>query len=648
MTKILPAIILTFSQIAYTAAVQAGTGPVAAVPTPQTTQTETPRDRVFHGVMTLDVDASDTVHKIIRVRQSIPVQKSGNMVLLYPEWETTSHAATQTVADLAGLNIMAGDTKLEWQRDAVNPYAFHIIVPKTARELKLDFQILPASRGLSPDILKLQWSKLALYPAGWYLRNIASTASLTLPKDFQFATSLDSDAVSDNKISFKQTSVDKLMDAPVYAGRYFKRVELTPAGAAVPVRLNMLGDSEAAVAITPEFLARYQSMVAAVPKLFKGQPYPHFDFLVTLSDQIFSGGGAEHSESTEINLPADFFANADAQLRIASLHPHEYAHAWNGRYRQPADLWTPNLNMPMRGSLLWMYEGQTEFWGRILTSHLGFMTRQQSLDALAMDAAFVSARVGRQWKSLQDSTIDPIYMAGGKASVRWRDWQRREDYYVEGVMLWLDVEMLMRERSSGKVGLADFAGKFFGGGKANSTISTYTFADICKGLNQLVPYDWAGYFTTRLQAHDASHALNGLARSGYRLIYTDEPTDYFTKMEVDAGATDFSHSLGLTINSKGVVNSVTWEGPAFRAGISLGARLLNVGKEAYSDTVLKQAIKAAAISKEAIELTLMADGKTRTVSINYTGSLRYPRLERIPGTVDKLEGLLSLPVYVGG
>ncbi|MFZ6657176.1 peptidase M61 [Undibacterium sp. TJN19] len=645
MTKILPAFIFTLSQIAFSQPVQAGTGPRPAAPTPQI---EAPRDRIFHGVMKLDVDASDTVHKIIRVRQSIPVQKSGDMVLLYPEWETASHAATQTVADLAGLSIMAGNTRLEWQRDTVNPYAFHITVPKNARELRLEFQILPASRGLSPDILKLQWSRLALYPAGWYLRNIASTASLTLPKGFQFATSLDSDAVNGNQISFKQTSVEKLMDAPVYAGRYFKRVELTATGAVVPIRLNMVGDTEAAIAITPEFLAKYQAMVLAVPKLFKGQPYPHFDFLVTLSDTVFSGGGAEHSESTEINLPADFFTNADAQLRIASLHPHEYTHAWNGRFRQPADLWTPNLNLPMRGSLLWMYEGQAEFWGRILTSHLGFMTRQQSLEALAMDAAFVSARVGRQWKSLQDSTIDPIYMAGGKAAVRWRDWQRREDYYVEGVMLWLDVEMLMRERSSGKTGLVDFAGKFFGGGKATSAISTYTFADICKGLNKLVPYDWAAYFTTRLQAHDASHVLDGLTRSGYLLIYTDEPTDYFTKMEADTGATDFSHSLGLIVNGKGVVNSVTWEGPAFQAGISLGTRLLNVGKEVYSDVALKQAIKAAAVSKEAIALTFMADGKPRTVSINYTDSLRYPRLERIPGTIDRLDGLLSLPVYVGG
>ncbi|MFZ6721939.1 peptidase M61 [Undibacterium sp. Ji49W] len=645
MNKILPALVLTFSQLAMAQAASVNTGPRPVAPMPQI---EAPRDRVFRGVMKLDVDASDTVHKIIRVRQTIPVQKSGAMVLLYPEWETASHAATQSVADLAGLLIMAGDTRLEWQRDAVNPFAFHISVPKNVPELRLEFQILPASRGLSPDILKLQWSKLALYPAGWYLRNIASNASLSLPRDFQFATSLDSDRVDGNQVSFKQTSFEKLMDAPVYAGRYFKRVELTTAGAKVPVRLNLVGDSEAALAITPDFLSKYQTMVTAMPRLFRGQPYPHFDFLVSLSDVVFSGGGAEHSESTEINLPADFFNNSDAQLRIASLHPHEYAHAWNGRFRQPADLWTPNLNMPMRGSLLWMYEGQTEFWGRILTSHLGFMTRQQSLDALAMDAAFVSARVGRQWKSLQDSTIDPIYMAGGKSSVRWRDWQRREDYYVEGVLLWLDVEMLMRERSSGKKGLADFAGSFFGGSKVNSITSTYTFADICKGLNHIVPYDWAAYFTTRLQAHDAGHALDGLTRSGYRLIYTDEPTDYFTKMEADAGATDFSQSLGLTVNSKGMVSSVTWEGPAFRAGISLGARLLNVGKEAYSDTVLKQVIKAAAVSKEAIELTFMADGKTRTVSINYTGSLRYPRLERIPGTVDRLESLLTSPAHIGG
>ena len=602
-----------------------------------------PRDIAFKGQIKLQVDATDSVHKILRVRETIPVQRPGAMVLLYPQWETGSHSPTQEAAPLAGLVIKAGQQRLDWQRDTANPYAFHIDVPAGARELQLEFQHLPATSGaklMSRDMLTLPWQKVVLYPAGWFSRNISVQAELTIPDGYQFATSLETAQASADRITFKPASLEDLVDAPVYAGRYFKRIELT-AAPATPVRLNMFGDTAAALDLPPELIAKFATLASAVPQLFRSQHYRHFDFLMSLSDVLPSGGGVEHQESTEINVSANYAHDAGEQVFMANLVAHEFIHSWNGRTRQPADLWTPNLNMPMRGSLLWVYEGQTEFWAHVVSARTRLRSLQQSLDALAVDAALMANRPGRAWKSLQDSTVDALYMP--TKPVNWRDWQRREDYYAEGVLLWLDVDMLLRELTGERKSMLDFAAVFFGAGQNSRAITTYTFADICKTLNRIAPYDWSGYFSQRLQAHDDLHLLDGLQRGGYRLVYTDQPTDFFLQHEADLGGTDLSMSLGLVIGKKGAVKSVAWEGPAFKAGISLGARLLTVSGQPYTDELLKQAIRDAATSHQPIVLSFDADGATRTASVPYFGALRYPRLERMHGTPDRLQRLLAAP-----
>ena len=601
-----------------------------------------PRDIPFKGEMTLRVDATDQVHKILRVRQTIPVQGKGKMVLMYPQWETDSHSATQELVGLAGLMVKAGGRRVEWLRDGGDPYAFHIDVPAGAGELELEFQFLSPTAGnvlMSRDMLTLPWQKVALYPAGWFIRNIPVRAQLKLPAGFRYATSLETAAVEGQLVAFEPTTFDNLVDAPVHAGRYFRTLDLAP-GAARPVRLNMIGDNDAALAIPPALLDKYRALAVALPRLFRSQHYRHYDLLLTLSDILPSGGGREHRESSENNLALDFFTRPDAHLPMADLIVHEYAHSWNGRFRQPADLWSPTMNQPVRGSLLWVYEGQTEFWGRMLAAQLGLRSRQQSMDALAVDAANAEARTGRRWKSLQDTTNDPLYMPGRR--MQWRDWQRREDYYGEGVLLWLDIDMLLRELTGDRRSLADFAGAFFGGGGNALATSTYTFADVCKTLAAIAPYDWAGYLDTRLRAHDDGHLHDGLARAGYRLVYTDEPTEYFLQYEdFNSGGMDLSASLGLTVGNKGVVKTVAWEGPAFGAGVGIGAKLTTVGGQPYTDDALKQAIKAAAATKQPIALGFEADGQPQTVLIPYYGSLRYPRLERLPGKPDRLARLLA-------
>ncbi len=598
-----------------------------------------PQDKPFDGKISLEVDATDTVHKVFRVHERIPVQAAGPATLLFPQWELDSHAATGSVASLAGLVMHAGSVRLEWQRDTADPFAFHVDVPAGTVAIDLDFQFLaaPSPRQgamlMTPDMLDVQWQNLLLYPAGWFARDIAVQATLTPPAGFQAGTSL-AVAGTGASLSFKAVPLDTLVDSPVYARRYFRRFALD-GGSKPPVFLDVMAGKAEELAIAPKRLATLCAMLQQARGPFPSPPFASYNFLVALSDALPGPGGSEHLQSSEIVLAEDFLTHDDAYLVDQDLLAHEYVHAWNGRYRQPADLWAPDFNTPVRDSLLWVYEGQTEFWGRVLAARSGLRTRQQTLDALAVDAAVAQARTGRAWKSLQDSTNDPLFMPGH--SVPWRDWQRREDYYGEGVLLWLDVDTRLRQQTGGRRSLDDFARAFFRG--PDHAVSTYTFEDVIAGLQEIAPYDWAAFLRHRLDTHDSDGLLDGLQRGGYRLVFTDTPTAYFISTEQDNGGADLSYSIGLSVNDTGVLRSVAWDGPAFRAGLSVGARITSVGGHGFTLDTLKAAVRAASIAQ--VRVGYMMDGDARETVIGYRGPLRYPRLERIANTPALLDDLLA-------
>lgn len=616
------------------AAAQVGVGPVAPASPPAL---PIPQDKAFDGRITLAVDAVDTDHQVFSVHETIPVQQSGDIVLLYPQWETGSHAPTASVAELAGLVAHLDGKRSEWRRDAANMHAFHIAVPDGARSITLDFQFLAPARDslLRPDMVEVPWQRILLYPAGWYVRDIPVLATLKLPDGLRPFTSLALERSQGGTLTFAPVMLEQLVDAPVYAGRYTRQIPLTT-GTAKPVRLDLLADAPGDLAIPAVELGRMQALVTQTLAVFGPGPYRHYDAIVSLSDVLNPGGGIEHAEEGENNLPAAYFHDTGQQLNNRDLIAHEFVHAWNGRWRMPADLWSPTFNQPVDGSLLWVYEGQTEFWGRVLAARAGLRDRQQTLDKIALDADVVANRRGRSWKTLQDSSNDAVYMAGHR--VAWRDWQRREDYYPEGVLLWLDVEARLRELTGGRRGLDDFAQHFFKTGNGPETTRTYTFADVCAALDAVVPADWPAFLTRHLQSHDTSDAMAGLARAGWKLIYTDVPTATFRQDELAAGASNLDDSIGLRIDGQGQVKSVQWDGPAFRAGLSPGARVVEVNGKPFSTCALLHAVNAS--TSHALNVEFEDGGRKRVVSIPYTGGLRYPHLERIAGTPDRLSPLL--------
>jgi predicted metalloprotease with PDZ domain len=423
----------------------------------------------------------------------------------------------------------------------------------------------------------------------------------------------------------------------MFAGRYFQTIDLDPGGRRPPVRLNVMADRPDLLKASPEQIEAHRRLIRQADRLFGARQFDRYDFLLALTERM-GGIGLEHHRSSENGTVTNYFTEWGKSAPARDLLPHEYTHSWNGKFRRPADLWTPTYSEPMRNSLLWVYEGQTQYWGYVLSGRSGLLSRQDALDALAMTAAAYEHRVGRNWRELSDTVHDPIVAA--RRPNPWTSWQRSEDYYSEGQLVWLDVDTLIRERSGGRRSLDDFARAFFGLKEGDYTPVTYTFDAVVAALNKVEPYDWASFLNQRVNEIAPKAPLDGLARGGYRLVYGDTPTDYWKNNEARRKIVDLTYSLGLTLNPEGRIVSVQWDGPAFKAGLAVSARILAVNGMAYEADRLKEAITAAKTGAP-VTLIVASGDFFRTVTLEYRGGLRYPRLERIAGTPARLDQIYA-------
>ena len=610
-------------------------------PAPPTPPIAEPRDVAYPGQITLAVDARDVTRRIFQVRETLPVAGPGPMVLLYPKWLPGTHSPSGPLDQLAGLTITANGQQVAWTRDPVEAYAFHIDVPAGVSNLELAYQYLTPTEGrvgrimATPEMLNLEWNTVALYPAGHFSRDITYRPSVTLPSGWKFADALDGASRQGDVVSFAPVALNTLVDSPMMAGRYFKQVELS--ATPVPVRLNIVADRPEDLVATPEEIQAHRNLITQAYALYGSHHYDHYDFLLWLSDEM-GGEGLEHHRSSEDGTEPGYFTDWSTSAPERDLLAHEFTHSWNGKFRRPADLWTPNFNVPMRDSLLWVYEGQTQYWGYVLAARSGLWTQQQALDAIASTAATYNERVGRRWKPVQDTTNDPI--VSQRRPLSWRSWQRSEDYYSEGQLIWLDADTLIRERTGGAKSLDDFARGFFGVRDGSFVTDTYTFQDVVVALNAVTPYDWASFLRSRLDGHGPGAPLDGLARGGYRLVYTDTPTPFFKDAEKRRKTTDLSFSIGAIVDKDGKLTDVHWEGPAFNAGLITGSTIVAVNGLAYDVDRLKDAIKATPASG-GLDVLVKTGDHVRAVRISYNGGARYPRLERIAGTPARLDAILA-------
>ena len=600
-----------------------------------------PADTPHPGTITLLVDATNVNDRIFNVHETIPV-KAGKLTLLYPEWLPGTHSPSNPVANMAGLVLTANGNRVAWVRDQVSMSAFHVDVPKGVTSLEANFQYLgpinPKQGRVSSKFANVSWNSTLLYPAGYFSRRITFSTSIRLPEGWKFACALETKSQDGNLVEFKDTTLNTLIDSPLYAGENFKRIDIST-GPDNQVFLDLFADKPSDLEATPEQIQTHKNLVIEAQRLFASHHYDHYDFLLSLSD-VVSGKGLEHHQSSEDGAGANYFTDWAANVGVRALLPHEYTHSWNGKFRRPWDLWTPNFNVPMQNDLLWVYEGLTDYWGNVLAARSGMRTADQARDVWAQIAANFEISPGRTWRSLVDTTNQPIISSHGATPEAWPSWQRSFDYYPESDLIWLDADTKIRELSGGKKSLDDFARLFYGINNGSYVTKTYNLTDLVTALNTVQPFDWAGFFRDRVYEVDPKVPENGFTQGGYKLVYNDVQSEW-TKHQEPSRGVSFGTSLGFPVNGEGNIQQVWWNSLAFKAGVVPDMQLQAVNDQKYTAAVLREAIVAAEKTKDPIKLLLKNGDQFLTINLDYHGGPRYPHLARVEGTEDRLDAVLA-------
>ncbi|HET7586666.1 MAG TPA: M61 family peptidase [Gammaproteobacteria bacterium] len=596
------------------------------------------------GPIQISVDLTDVSQKIFHAHLVMPVQP-GPLTLYYPKYIPGEHGPTGPLVNLTGLVFTANGKELEWIRDAVDMYTFHLDIPKGVSRLEISLDFLsPVGGGdftagvsATPKLADLNWNQVALYPAGFPTAELTYNPSLKLPQGWQFATALDVESRDGNQVHFKPVTFNNLVDSPVIAGQYFKHVNLAP-DSDVHRYLDIIADFPKALTMTDEQVSDFRNLIEQAQALFQSHHYKEYHFLLTLSDKT-AHFGLEHHQSSDDRYRADFFINDKAYLLGASLLPHEYIHSWNGKFRRPAELYQPNFEDPEHTRMLWVYEGLTDYWADVLTARSDLRSQQEEREALALTAANMDHRPGRTWRPLIDTTIAAQILYG--APGYWANWRRGTDFYSEGQLIWLDVDTKIRTLSNNKHSLDDFARLFYGMNNGSYVTKTYTFDDIVNTLNKVQPYDWRSFLRNLLDRREYNAPLAGIERSGWQLVYTDERSDFQKARESIGEYRNLMFGIGFSVSDKGQLYDVLWNGPAFKAGLGPGMEIQAVNGVKYSPDVLMRAIEDARNSKDPIELIVDNQGYLKTYSVDYHDGKRFPHLKRIEGKTDLLSQIFS-------
>jgi len=609
----------------------------------QSVNTKPRADNIPPAPITLSVDATEAQRKLFHARMTMAVSP-GPLTLVYPKWIPGEHGPTGPIVNLAGLKLTAGGKTISWRRDDVDMYAFHLEVPAGARVLEaaLDF-LSPSFAGgftagasTTAHLAIVTWNQLLLYPEGSNINNVSFKATLSLPAGWKFGTSLPITRQSANKIEFANVSLDRLVDSPVLTGQNFLVIPLAvnPAN-----EIDIAADNPADLEISPELTTTLKRVVAEAVSLFGATHYTHYHFLLTLSDHT-AHFGLEHHESNDSRVAERSLL--DPALRDVSLGvlPHEFVHSWNGKYRRPAGLATPNYQEPMKGELLWVYEGLTQYLGNLLSARSGLWTPEQYREHLAQIAADLDHRPGRMWRPLIDTTIAAQILYG--APGEWSSMRRGVDFYDEGWLIWLDTDTKIRELTGGTRSLDDFCKRFHGAPSTPPLVKTYGFDDVVATLNDVAPFDWRNFLVTRLNSTDFHAPLGGIERGGWKLAYETTRSGFLKDLEQVRRTTEMGYSIGLRLNEDGSIADVIEGMAAAKAGIGPGMRVLAVNGKAYAAGVLRDFVRATTDPKRRrIDLLIDNEGQVSTYQLTYGEGEKYPVLERDGSKTDTLSKIIA-------
>ncbi len=596
------------------------------------------------GPINISVDATDAPRRVLHAKLHFPA-KAGAMTLYYPKWMPADHSPDGPIWNLAGLHFSAAGKEIPWQQDDVDMYAFNLDVPAGADSVdaSLDFLLSPPgptidfSASGAANLFILMWNQVALYPKGWPAAQITFNPTLTIPAGWKFATALPVASQSGNSVTFSPVALDLLIDSPVQAGEFLRVYPLNPA-IKPPHELDVLSDDAWALDIPPALLENYSRLVGEADALYRSHHYRDYHFLLTLSDNVM-GLGQEHHESSDDRINQHTLLEPNARLLEAGLFPHEFTHSWNGQFRRPVGLATPDFQQPMKGEMLWVYEGLTEFLGTLLSARSGLVTPEQSREHIAETAAMLEHRAGRRWRSLQNTAnaAQILYFSVPE----WSSYRRSVDFYPESVLIWLDVDATIRKLTNDRRSMDDFCHAFYAPPDGEPAIKTYTFDDLVATLNGIAPYDWSAFFHERLDSTGPNAPLGGITGGGWRLVYDDEPNEFVAAGDSVSGGANFTSSIGLEVKGDGTVIDAIPGMPAFEAGISPYFRIVAVNGKQFSTDELKRAVRESKASSAPIKLSTMNAGRLETHEIQYHYGNRYPHLERVEGIPDYLDEALK-------
>ena len=592
----------------------------------------------------LQVDLTDAPRNIYHAHLQIPAH-AGEMAFVFPKWIPGNHRPSGPIGALTGIRMEAGGHPLAWQRDALEMYEFHVTVPAGVDTLDVSLDAittLDSAGGGGPaasnNLLDLNWNAVLLYPKGAKSDDVSFVSSVTLPAGWKFGTALPVARASGDNVEFVPVSLTTLIDSPMIAGAHYRRIDLSKRGETPAHAMDLVAEAEPDLAMTARDVAAYQKLVAETGALFGARHYRHYDFLLTLSGEV-GGHGLEHHESNDSVEFERALLDPDLHMLSADLVPHEFVHSWNGKYRRPAGLATPNYQEPMIGDLLWVYEGLTEYLGTLLAARSGLWTDEQYREALAETAAALDHRAGRTWRPLEDTarSVQTLRMMGSQ----WQNWRRGLDYYPEGQLIWLEVDAIIRQLTHGERSLNDFCRRFHGGDSGAPKVVPYTFDDVVRTLNEVAPYDWAGFLRERVAATSTHAPLGGIDRGGWKLVYNEKPNLFNQAEEKLAKFADFSYSLGFNVNEDGKLGDVIVGSPAYQSGLGPGMKLVAVNGRKWSPSVLRAALNAAQGSREPIELLVENAQFFKTYAVDYHDGEKNPHLERVANQPDVLSEILK-------
>jgi predicted metalloprotease with PDZ domain len=592
----------------------------------------------------LTVDATRAPEKLLQTRMTMPV-KPGPLTLYYPKWIPGMHTPSGPIGNVAGLKFTANGKTLPWRRDLLDVFTFHLDVPEGMGSLEVAFDYIePGGGGFSmaasatDKLVIISWNANVFYPAGVPAEEITYKPTLRLPSGWKFGTALPIENAEGNEVAFKPVSLDRLVDSPVLAGEYYRAVDITPPGEPVHHEIDLVADSAAALAMSPELQKSFTNLVTESGKLFGARHYREYHFLLTLSNHV-AHFGLEHHDSNDSRGGERALLTPPAQRGVGGLLAHEFAHSWSGKFRRPADLSTPYPQAAMKTDLLWVYEGLTSYLGPLLAARSGLWTPEQYREDLAGTAAEMGpGRPGRTWRPLQDTADAIPGMSFGRGG--WADWGRSSDYYPEGDLLWLEVATLIHNQSHGQKSFEDFCHLFYGGPNNGPELKTYTFEDLVRTLQEVVPYDWASFFHERLTSTSPEAPVGGIEAGGWKVEYSEKPPEPARPASAGFGeGVNATYSLGLRLGSDGAVQGSIVGGPAFKAGITPGMRVVAINDRAFTPELLRDALKASKSSDQPIRLLVLNDDYYKTCSIDYHGGERFPHLVRVESKPDLLDDL---------